>query len=115
MPVAVIAQAQQISQAKAEEILTAAGYDPNKPYSEQAKAKVNVIPDGDEVRVVPIVNNNRKINFTTAVDDKVSANDKDAKLRQTILDMHSIFTSEEIAKYLGLSEIFVAKVLDESD
>lgn len=36
---AVIAQAQMISQAKAEEILTAAGYDPNKPYSEQAKAE----------------------------------------------------------------------------
>ena len=39
MPAAVIAQAQQISQAKAEEILTAAGYDPAKPYSEQEKAE----------------------------------------------------------------------------
>ena len=83
----------KVTTAKAEEILTAAGYDPAKPYSEQAKAKVNVIPDEDEVY----------------------ANDKDAKLRQTILDMNSIFKSEEIAKYLGLSEIFVAKILDESD
>ena len=83
----------KVTTAKAEEILKEAGYDPKKPYSEQAKAKVNVIPDEDEVY----------------------ANDKDAKLRQTILDMNSIFTSEEIAKYLGLSEIFVAKILDESD
>ena len=108
----------KVTQAKAEEILQAAGYDPAKLYSEQGKAKVNVIPGGDEVRVTPIFNNNNveaeKIKSATAV-DKMSANDKDAKLRRTIFNMHSVFTSKEISKYLDLSEIFVARVLDESD
>lgn len=108
----------KVTTAKAEEILRDAGYDPAKLYSEQGKAKVNVIPGGDKVRVTPIFNNNNveaeKIKSATAV-DKMSANDKDAKLRRTIFNMHSVFTSEEIAKYLDLSEIFVARVLDESD
>lgn len=116
VPIQAITMLSKVSQAKAEEILKEAGYDPAKPYSEQGKAKVNVIPGGDEVRVTPIFNNveAEKIKSATTV-DKMSANDEDAKLRRTIFNMHSVFTSEEIAKYLGLSEIFVARVLDESD
>lgn len=117
-PAATIAKILHLSENKVEEILRDAGYDSAKLYSEQGKAKVNVIPGGDEVRVTPIFNNNNveaeKIKSATAV-DKMSANDKDAKLRRTIFNMHSVFTSEEIAKYLDLSEIFVARVLDESD
>ena len=117
-PIQVITMLTKVSQTKAEEILRDAGYDPAKTYAEQGKAKVNVIPGGDKVRVTPIFNNNNveaeKIKSATAV-DKMSANDKDAKLRRTIFNMHSVFTSEEIAKYLDLSEIFVARVLDESD
>lgn len=118
VPTADIATFTHLSTAKVEEILRDAGYDSAKLYSEQGKAKVNVIPGGDKVRVTPIFNNNNveaeKIKSATAV-DKMSANDKDAKLRRTIFNMHSVFTSEEIAKYLDLSEIFVARVLDESD
>ena len=39
VPMEYITMLTKVSQTKAEEILTAAGYDPNKPYSEQAKAE----------------------------------------------------------------------------